>query len=79
MIQQKVHYFTVRRGAVLIENSTHFQLCALCDHLNYLTRIVLQNILPELEEFSFRHIPEELEAKVIKILSKDLGKFSKVE
>ncbi|MFX1570145.1 MAG: hypothetical protein ACFFCV_17445 [Promethearchaeota archaeon] len=77
MIQQQVNYFTVRRGAVLIENSTHFQLCALCDQLDYLTRISLQNILPELEEFSFRHIPEELEEKVLKMLSKDLGKFSK--
>ncbi len=78
MIQQQVNYFTLRRGAVLIENSTHFQLCALCDQLDYLTRLTIQNLLPELEEFSFRHIPEELETKVLKMLSKDLGKFSKV-
>lgn len=79
MIQQQVNYFTVRRGAVLIENSAHFQLFALCDQLDYLTRLTIQNLLPELEEFSFRHIPEELEDKVLKTLSKDIGKFSKVE
>ena len=79
MIQQQVNYFTARRGAVLIENSAHFQLFALCDQLDYLTRLTIQNLLPELEQFSFRHIPEELEQKVIKTLSKDLGKFSKVE
>ena len=79
MIQQQINYFTVRRGAVLIENSAHFQLFALCDQLDYLTRLTLQNILPELEEFSFRHIPEELEDKVLKTLNKDIGKFSKVE
>jgi hypothetical protein len=79
MTQQQVNYFTVRRGAVLIENSAHFQLFALCDHLDYLTRLTIQNLLPELEEFSFRHIPEELEDKIMKLLSKDLGKFSKVE
>jgi len=79
MIQQQVNYFTVRRGAVLIENSAHFQLFALCDQLDYLTRLTLQTLLPELEQFSFRHIPEELEEKVLKMLSKDIGKFSKVE
>jgi hypothetical protein len=79
MIQQQVNYFTVRRGAVLIENSAHFQLFALCDQLDYLTRLTLQNLLPDLENFSFRHIPEELEEKVLNKLSKDLGKFSKVE
>ena len=80
MIQQQVNYFTVRRGAVLIENSTHFQLFALCDQLDYLTRLTIQNLLPELEDFSFRHIPEELEDKVLKTLNKDdIGKFSKVE
>ncbi len=79
MLQQQVNYFTLRRGAVLIENSTHFQLYALCDQLDYLTRLTLQNLLPELEEFSFRHIPEELEDKVLKMLGKDLGKFSKVD
>ncbi len=79
MIQQQVNYFTLRRGAVLIENSAHFQLCALCDQLDYLTRLTIQNLLPELEEFSFRHIPEELEDKILKMLNKNLGKFSKVE
>jgi len=79
MKQQQVNYFTVRRGAVLIENSAHFQLCALCDQLDYLTRLTIQNLLPELEEFSFRHIPEELEDKILKMLNKNLGKFSKVE
>ncbi|MFX1259102.1 MAG: tetratricopeptide repeat protein [Promethearchaeota archaeon] len=79
MIQQQVNYFTARRGAILIENSTHFQLFALCDQLDYLTRLTIQNLLPELEAFSFRHIPEELEEKVLKLLSKDLGKFSKVQ
>ncbi len=80
MIQQQVNYFTVRRGAVLIENSTHFQLFALCDQLDYLTRLTIQNLLPELEDFSFRHIPEELDDKVLKTLNKDdIGKFSKVE
>jgi hypothetical protein len=78
MIQQQVNYFTVRRGAVLIENSAHFQLFALCDQLDYLTRLTIQNLLPELEKFSFRHIPEELETKVLEELGKDLGKFSKV-
>jgi hypothetical protein len=79
LLQQQVNYFTVRRGAILIENSVHFQLFALCDQLDYLTRITIQNLLPELEDFSFRHIPEELEDKVLKTLSKDIGKFSKVE
>jgi len=80
MIQQQVNYFTVSRGAVLIENSAHFQLIALCDQLDYLTRLALQNLLPDLEEFSFRHIPEELEDKVLRTLNKDdIGKFAKVE
>jgi len=79
MIQQQVNYFTVRRGAVLIENSAHFQLFALCDQLDYLTRLTIQNLLPELEDFSFRHIPEELEDKLLKLLNKNIGKFSKVE
>ena len=79
MIQQQINYFTVNRGAVLIENSSHFQLFALCDQLDYLTRLTIQNLLPELEDFSFRHIPEELERKVLKILSNDIGKFTKVE
>ncbi|MFW9827476.1 MAG: hypothetical protein ACFFEY_07795 [Candidatus Thorarchaeota archaeon] len=79
MIQQQINYFTVRRGAVLIENSAHFQLFALCDQLDYLTRLTVQNILPELENFAFRHIPEELEEKVMKTLIKEIGRFSKVE
>jgi hypothetical protein len=79
MLQQQINYFTVSNGAVLIENSSHFQLFALCDQLDYLTRLTLQNLLPELEDFSFRHIREELEEKVLKTLSKDLGKFTKVE
>ncbi len=79
MLQQQVNYFTVRRGAILIENSAHFQLFALCDQLDYLTRITIQNLLPDLEDFSFRHIPEELEDKVLKTLSKDIGKFVKIE
>jgi hypothetical protein len=79
MIQQQVNYFTVSKGAVLIENSTHFQLFALCDQLDYLTRLTLQNLLPELENFSFRHIPEELEDKVLKTLSKDIDRFTKIE
>ncbi len=79
MLQQQVNYFTVSRGAILIENSAHFQLLALCDQLDYLTRLSVQNLLPELEEFSFRHIPEELEDKVLKTLSKDIGKFIKVD
>ncbi|MFX0137816.1 MAG: tetratricopeptide repeat protein [Candidatus Hodarchaeota archaeon] len=79
MIQQQINYFTVSRGAVLIENSSHFQLFALCDQLDYLTRLTIQNLLPELEDFAFRHIPEELEEKVLKTLSKDIGKFTKLE
>ncbi|MFX1390644.1 MAG: tetratricopeptide repeat protein [Promethearchaeota archaeon] len=79
MIQQQVNYFTVSKGAVLIENSSHFQLFALCDQLDYLTRLTIQNLLPELENFSFRHIPEELEEKVLKTLSKDIGRFTKIE
>ncbi|MFW9783297.1 MAG: tetratricopeptide repeat protein [Candidatus Heimdallarchaeota archaeon] len=79
LIQQQVNYFTVRRGAVLIENSTHFQLCAFGDHLDYITRITIQNLLPDLEKFSFRHIPEELDEKVLETLNKNIGKFSKIE
>ena len=79
MLQQQVNYFTVSRGAVLIDNSDHFQLFALCDHLDYITRLTIQNLLPELENFSFRHIPEELEEKILTTLSKDIGKFTKVE
>ncbi len=79
MLQQQVNYFTVSKGAVLIENSTHFQLIALCDQLDYLTRLTLQNLLPALEDFSFRHIPEELEEETLKILSNGIGKFIKVD
>ncbi|MFX1425357.1 MAG: hypothetical protein ACFFBE_02815 [Promethearchaeota archaeon] len=79
VLQQQVNYFTISKGAVLIENSAHFQLLALCDHLDYLTRLTLQNLLPALENFSFRHIPEELEDETLKILEKNIGKFVKVE
>jgi len=79
LLQKQVNYFTVNRGAVLIENSAHFQMIALCDQLDYLTRLTIQNLLPELEAFSFRHIPEELDQKVVKILNRDLGKFTKIE
>lgn len=79
MLQQQVNYFTVSRGAILIENSDHFQLIALCDQLDYLTRVTLQNLLPALEDFSFRHIPEELEEETLKILGSSIGKFNKVE
>ena len=79
MLQQQINYFTVSKGAVLIENSTHFQLIALCDQLDYLTRLTLQNLLPALESFSFRHIPEELEEETLKILSNGIGKFIKVD
>ena len=79
MLQQQVNYFTVSRGAILIENSAHFQLIALCDQLDYLTRVSLQNLLPALEDFSFRHIPEELEEETLKILGNGIGKFIKVE
>ncbi|MFX1289557.1 MAG: tetratricopeptide repeat protein [Promethearchaeota archaeon] len=79
VLQQQVNYFTVSKGAVLIENSTHFQLIALCDQLDYLTRLTLQNLLPALEDFSFRHIPEELEEETLKILSSSIGKFIKVD
>jgi hypothetical protein len=78
VLQQQVNYFTVSKGAVLIENSTHFQLIALCDQLDYLTRLTLQSLLPALENFSFRHIPEELEEETLKILSNGIGKFTKV-
>ena len=66
------------RGAVLIENSVHFQLIAFCDQLDYLTRLAIQNILPKLEDFSFRYIPEELEEETLKILDQNIGKFAKV-
>ena len=79
VLQQQVNYFTVSKGAVLIENSAHFQLIALCDHLDYLTRLSLQNLLPALENFSFRHIPEKLEEESLKILSSNIGKFVKVD
>ncbi len=77
--QQQVNYFTVSRGAVLVENSIHFQLFALCDHLDHITRLTIQNLLPELENFSFRNIPEELEEKILKTLNKDIGKFTKID
>ncbi|MFX1345762.1 MAG: hypothetical protein ACFFAI_11695 [Promethearchaeota archaeon] len=79
VLQQQVNYFTVRKGAVLIENSAHFQLIVLCDQLDYLTRLSLQNLLPALENFSFRHIPEELEEETLKILSSSIGKFIKID
>ncbi len=79
MLQQQLNYFTVSRGSVLIENSPHFQLFALCDQLDYMTRLAIQNLLPTLENFSFRHIPEELEEKILKTLSDNMEKFSKVE
>ncbi|MFX0105179.1 MAG: tetratricopeptide repeat protein, partial [Candidatus Hodarchaeota archaeon] len=79
ILQQQINYFTVSKGAVLIEKSSHFQLIALCDELDYLTRLSIQNILPELENFAFRHIPEELEEKVLKTLNESIGKFAKVE
>jgi len=72
-------YFTVSKGAVLIENSAHFQLFAFCDHLDYLTRLTIQNFLPDLENFSFRYIPEELEEKILKTLDKSIGKFAPVD
>jgi hypothetical protein len=79
IIQQQVNYFTVSKGAILVENSDHFQLIALCDQLDYLTRVKLQNLLPALENFAFRHIPEELEEETLKILNTGIGKFIKVE
>ena len=79
MVQQQSHYFTGSRGAILIENSPHFQLFALGDQLNYITRLTIQNLLPELENFSFRHIPEELEEKILKTLNQNIGKFAIVE
>jgi hypothetical protein len=78
-LQQQTNYFTLSRGALLIENSDHFQLFALGEQLDYLSRLTIQNLLPELENFSFRHIPEELEEKVLDTLIKNLGKFVKVE
>jgi tetratricopeptide (TPR) repeat protein len=79
VLQQQINYFTVRKGAVLIENSTHFQLIVLCDQLDYLTRLYLQDLLPALEKFAFRHIPEELEEETLKILSSGIGRFVKVD
>ncbi|MFX1476824.1 MAG: tetratricopeptide repeat protein [Promethearchaeota archaeon] len=79
MLKQQGNYFTVSRGAVLVENSDHFQLFTLGDQLDYVSRVTIQNLLPELEHFPFRHIPEELEEKVIKTLNKNIGKFVKVE
>jgi len=78
-LQQQVNYFTVSRGAVLIENSPHFQLFAFCDHLDYLTRVTLQNFLPTLENFPSRDDKGELEANILTILRNDIGKFMKVE
>jgi tetratricopeptide (TPR) repeat protein len=79
LLQQQTHYFTVGKGALLIENSPHFKLLAFGDQLNYITRLTIQNLLPELESFSFRHIPEELEEKVLETLNKNIGKFVVVE
>jgi len=77
-LEQQVNYFSVSRGAVLIETSPHFKLFAFCDQLDYLTRLTLQNFLPILEEFSLRHIIEKLEDKVLNALSDEVGKFIKV-
>ncbi len=76
-LQQQAKYFTVSRGAVLIENSPHFQLFAFCDHLDYLTRLTLQNFLPFLEDNSSRDEFVELEATILKLLKNDIGKFMK--
>jgi len=77
-LQQQVNYFSVSRGAVLIESSPHFKLFAFCDHLDYLTRLTLQNFLPSLEDLSHRDNREELEANILNILRNDIGKFIKV-
>ena len=79
LLQQHGNYFKVSRGAILVENSAHFQLFTLGDQIDYVSRVTIQNLLPELENFSFRHIPEELEEKVMKTLNKNIGKFVKVE
>jgi hypothetical protein len=75
---QQLNYFTVSVGAVLIENSLNFQLIALCNHLDYITRVSIQKILPTLEEFSLKSIPEELSENVLKVINKDISKFSEV-
>ncbi len=77
-LQQQVNYFSVSRGAVLIESSPHFKLFAFCDHLDYLTRLTLQNFLPTLEDFSLRHIIEKLDEEVLNTLRDGVGKFIKV-
>ena len=77
-LQQQVNYYSVSRGAVLIENSFHFKLFVFCDQLDYLTRLTLQNFLPTLEEFSLRNLTDKLEDKVLNTLSDGIGKFIKV-
>ncbi|MHA2035936.1 MAG: tetratricopeptide repeat protein [Promethearchaeota archaeon] len=79
LVQQQTQYLTVSRGAILIENSPHFQLLALGDQMNYITRLTIQNLLPELENFTFRNIPEELEKKVLDHLNNNIGKFVIIE
>ncbi|MFW9780960.1 MAG: hypothetical protein ACFFFB_01610 [Candidatus Heimdallarchaeota archaeon] len=78
-INQPKNYFNTEKGAVLIENSPNFQLITLCDQLDYLTRLTLQNILPTLEEFSFKYIPEELSQKVLELINTNITKFIKVD
>ncbi|MFX1498074.1 MAG: hypothetical protein ACFFBH_11150 [Promethearchaeota archaeon] len=77
--KQQFNYFNVDKGAVLIEDSPNFHLIALCDQLDYLTRLTIQNILPSLEEFSFKYIPDELSEKVLELLNDNITRFIKVE
>jgi len=78
-LKQQLNYFNVDKGAVLVEHSHNFQLIAICDQVDYLTRLTIQNILPSLEDFSFKHIPEELSEKVLELINNNIARFIKVE
>ena len=78
-IQQQENYFTVSKGAVLIEKSLNFQLIALSNKLDYLTRLTLQNLLPKIENFSYKNIPEKLTEHVHELINSTLTNFFKVK
>lgn len=73
--EQQPAYYSLDRGDVLIEKSKTFQLIALCSHLDYLTRLTLQKLLPSLEEFPFKHIPEKISEKVIELVNNQFTGF----
>ena len=75
----QINYYDIRKGTILIENTENFQLIALCSNVNYITRLSIQEILPELEEFSLKHIPDELSEKVIEFANEKFTDFISTE